>query len=103
MEPSFQRLSGIERVRDITICGSLTGFDQRSSLRLPSPRTLTWPPLVPRLPISGGRLIKLGMREGPAVARALKDLERAWVAAGFPGGAIFDNLVAEEVARGGKR
>ena len=60
-----------------------------------------WP--VPRLPISGGRLIKLGMREGPAVARALKDIERAWVAAGFPGGADFAKLVAEEVARGDER
>ena len=60
-----------------------------------------WP--VPRLPISGGKLIKLGMREGPAVASTLKAIDRRWVAAGFPDGPAFDQLVAEEVARGGKR
>ena len=60
-----------------------------------------WP--VPRLPISGGKLIKLGMREGPAVASTLKAIDRRWVAAGFPDGPAFDTLVAEEFARGGKR
>jgi len=59
-----------------------------------------WP--VARLPISGGKLIKLGLTEGPAVATALKAIDRRWVAAGFPDGAAFDKLVAEEVARGGK-
>jgi len=58
-----------------------------------------WP--VPRLPISGGKLIKLGMREGPAVASTLKAIDHRWVAAGFPDGPAFDTLVAEEVARGG--
>ena len=51
-----------------------------------------WP--RPRLPISGGRLIKLGLTEGPTVATALKSIERAWVAAGFPGGAQWEELVA---------
>ena len=60
-----------------------------------------WP--VPRLPISGGKLIKLGMREGPAVASTLKAIDHRWVTAGFPDGPAFDQLVAEEVARGGKR
>jgi poly(A) polymerase len=55
-----------------------------------------WP--RPRLPISGGRLIKLGLTEGPAVATALKTIERAWVAAGFPGGAEWDTLVERTVA-----
>ena len=55
-----------------------------------------WP--RPRLPISGGRLIKLGLTEGPAVATALKAIERAWVAAGFPGGEAWDALVASEVS-----
>lgn len=59
-----------------------------------------WP--VARLPISGGKLIKLGLAEGPAVATALKAIDRRWVAAGFPDGAAFDKLVAEEVARGGQ-
>ena len=55
-----------------------------------------WP--RPRLPISGGRLIKLGLTEGPAVATALKAIERAWVAAGFPGGEAWDAFVASEVS-----
>ena len=55
-----------------------------------------WP--RPRLPISGGRLIKLGLTEGPVVATTLKAIERAWVAAGFPGGSDWDTLVATEVA-----
>ena len=55
-----------------------------------------WP--LPRLPISGGRLIKLGLTEGPVVATTLKAIERAWVAAGFPGGSDWDTLVATEVA-----
>jgi poly(A) polymerase len=60
-----------------------------------------WP--VPRLPISGGKLIKLGLVEGPTVATALKAIDRRWVDTGFPDGADFDRLVAEEVARHGGR
>ncbi len=55
-----------------------------------------WP--RPRLPISGGRLIRLGLTEGPAVAATLKAIERAWVAAGFPQGTDWDTLVEREVA-----
>lgn len=55
---------------------------------------------VPRLPISGGQLIKRGITEGPAVARTLKAIEKAWVAAGFPAGENWDTLVAREIAAG---
>ncbi len=55
-----------------------------------------WP--RPRLPISGGKLIKLGLTEGPAVAKALKTIERAWVAADFPSGVEWDDLVRKTVA-----
>jgi len=41
-----------------------------------------WP--VPRLPLSGGDLIKMGLAAGPQVAKALQALERDWIAAGFP-------------------
>ena len=58
-----------------------------------------WP--VPRLPITGGKLIRLGMPEGPAVAATLKAIDRRWVAAGFPVGPAFDQLVAEQVSSGG--
>jgi poly(A) polymerase len=53
---------------------------------------------VPRLPISGGQLIKLGVTEGPLVARTLKAIERAWVMEGFPGGEKWENIVADQVA-----
>jgi poly(A) polymerase len=41
-----------------------------------------WQP--PRLPISGGDLIAMGLTAGPEVARTLQAIERDWVAAGFP-------------------
>lgn len=39
---------------------------------------------VPKLPISGGDLIALGLEAGPQVARTLRAVERQWIAAGFP-------------------
>ena len=81
--------------------GAETAIDRLLLARRPTDAAALsdWP--VPRLPISGGKLIKLGMREGPAVATALKAIDRRWVAAGFPDGPAFDKLVAEEVARHG--
>ena len=52
-----------------------------------------WP--VPRLPISGGQLIKRGVPQGPLVAKTLHAIERDWVGAGFPSGEAFEGLVAE--------
>ena len=52
----------------------------------------SWKP--PRLPISGGALIARGLVEGPVVARTLRSIEDQWVAAGFPGGAELDMIVA---------
>ncbi|HVL30173.1 MAG TPA: CCA tRNA nucleotidyltransferase [Sphingomicrobium sp.] len=52
-----------------------------------------WP--VPRLPITGGQLIKRGVPQGPLVARILQTIERDWVAAGFPGGEEFQRIVSE--------
>lgn len=37
----------------------------------------------PRFPISGGDLIAMGLDPGPAVARALRAIEREWMAGGF--------------------
>jgi len=48
---------------------------------------------APRLPISGGQLIKRGLPEGPVVARTLKGIEDAWVAAAFPTGEGFEQIV----------
>jgi len=56
-----------------------------------------WKP--PRLPISGGALIKRGLVEGPIVSRTLRLIEDAWVKAGFPSGDEFEAIVAAEVGR----
>ena len=38
----------------------------------------------PRLPVSGGDLIKMGLESGPVVAATLQAIEREWVSSGFP-------------------
>jgi poly(A) polymerase len=53
----------------------------------------SWP--LPRLPITGGQLIKRGVPQGPQVAKTLQAIERAWVDAGFPSGEEFEALIAE--------
>jgi poly(A) polymerase len=40
---------------------------------------------TPKLALSGGDLIAMGLTPGPQVARALQEVERQWVASGFPG------------------
>jgi poly(A) polymerase len=55
-----------------------------------------WKP--PRLPISGGALIKRGLKEGPLVSRTLRQIEDRWIAAGFPEGAAFDAIVIDALA-----
>ena len=49
---------------------------------------------LPRLPVSGGHLVARGVPQGPDVARLLREVERKWVAAGFPGGDPLDAIVA---------
>ena len=38
----------------------------------------------PRLPVSGGDLIAMGLQAGPVVARTMQAIEREWVRSGFP-------------------
>lgn len=38
----------------------------------------------PRLPVSGGDLIAMGLEAGPIVARTMQAIEREWVRSGFP-------------------
>jgi poly(A) polymerase len=52
---------------------------------------------VPRLPISGGALIKRGLAEGPVVARTLRRIEDRWVDSGFPSGEEFERIVSAAV------
>jgi poly(A) polymerase len=58
--------------------------------------TAGWHP--PRLPISGGALIKRGLAEGPIVSRTLQQIEGRWIEAGFPTGPAFDSIVADVLA-----
>ena len=58
-------------------------------------RIADWQP--PRLPISGGALIDRGLTEGPVVARTLRKIEARWLEEGFPEGAPFEKIVAEEL------
>lgn len=55
-----------------------------------------WP--VPRLPITGGELIALGVPPGPRVSQALAAIERDWISAGFPDdarlAAILSNVLS---------
>jgi poly(A) polymerase len=60
-----------------------------------------WP--VPKLPITGGELIRRGVTQGPEVARTLREVERRWVAAGFPAGDPFEQLVAATLDEGDRR
>ena len=39
---------------------------------------------APRLPLTGGDLIAMGLAPGPVVAATLQAVERAWIAHGFP-------------------
>ncbi|GAA3891683.1 CCA tRNA nucleotidyltransferase [Sphingomonas limnosediminicola] len=53
---------------------------------------------VPRLPIGGGALIERGVPAGPIVARTLRQIEDRWLAAGFPTGAEFQEIVSDAIA-----
>lgn len=53
---------------------------------------------IPRLPLSGGDLIGMGLGQGPQVARLLQMLEKAWVAAGFPDRAQTEVMARQLVA-----
>ena len=56
----------------------------------------SWSP--PRLPVTGGSLIKRGLKEGPAVSRTLRQIEDRWISAGFPKDADLDSIVADALA-----
>lgn len=49
----------------------------------------------PRLPVSGGELIKMGLEPGPVVARTIQAIEEEWLRAGFPA----DKAAARAMAR----
>lgn len=55
-----------------------------------------WTP--PRLPIGGGVLVGHGLGQGPAVARALREVETRWIAEGFPPAPRAESIAAEVAA-----
>lgn len=52
----------------------------------------------PVLPISGGHLIARGLTPGPIVAQTLARIEQSWIEQGFPRGAAFDAIMADELS-----
>lgn len=48
----------------------------------------------PRMRLSGGNLIDMGLPPGPVVARTLQAIEREWIAQGFPGDAAAQRELA---------
>jgi poly(A) polymerase len=54
-----------------------------------------WTP--PRLPLSGGDLITMGLPQGPIVAATLQLVETDWIAAGFPAARETKKLAAQRV------
>ncbi|MBA4047982.1 MAG: polynucleotide adenylyltransferase [Sphingomonas sp.] len=54
---------------------------------------------APRLGVSGGSLVTMGLSRGPDVARALRQIEDQWVAEGFPNTQRVAAITAEVVAQ----
>jgi len=54
-----------------------------------------WSP--PRLPLTGGDLIAMGLTAGPVVAATLRRVERRWIGEGFPDAARARAIAREEV------
>jgi poly(A) polymerase len=68
--------TGIPAALDRILLGRALSFADASRLE-------GW--IAPRLALSGGDLIAMGLKAGPQVARALQEVERQWIASGFPG------------------
>ena len=68
--------SGVPAALDRILLGRRFSLDDVS-------RVESW--VSPRLPLSGGDLIAMGLTAGPQVAKALQEVERQWIASGFPG------------------
>jgi poly(A) polymerase len=52
---------------------------------------------LPVFPLGGGDLIAMGIKPGPAVARTLQAIERAWMAQGFPTGGDAVRSLARDI------
>ena len=54
---------------------------------------------VPRLPVSGGDILKAGIGQGPLIARTLHAIEGRWIAEGFPDAERTRAILVEEVGK----
>jgi len=83
---------GVESARDLALLrGSEADFTNRLAA------LDGWSP--PRLPLTGGDLIGMGLTAGPIVAATLRRVELRWVAEGFPDSARARAIAEEEVER----
>jgi poly(A) polymerase len=76
--------------------GPQTALDRLLLAGAPVDALCDWTP--PRLPIGGGDFVARGIARGPDVARALREIETRWIAAGFPDAgidAIADAVTAQ--------
>ena len=55
---------------------------------------------IPELPLKGGEIVARGVGAGPDVARTLREVERRWIAEGFPDRARVEALLDEILAGG---
>ncbi|MEM7781423.1 MAG: CCA tRNA nucleotidyltransferase [Pseudomonadota bacterium] len=56
-----------------------------------------WEP--PKFPLKGGEIVKRGIAAGPEVARTLRQIEKQWIAEGFPGAERVEELLESELKR----
>ena len=54
---------------------------------------------VPRFPLTGGELVRMGLSAGPVVATTMQAVERQWVKESFPGEARVREIAEELVAQ----
>lgn len=76
---------GAEEAVDRFLLAGDTGFDLKA--------LISW--RRPRLPITGGEIIAMGLAAGPIVAATMKAIEQEWVRSGFPA----DKAAVRTIAR----
>jgi poly(A) polymerase len=54
---------------------------------------------IPRFPLTGGELVKMGLSAGPVVAATMQAVERRWVHESFPDAGRVREIAEEEVAQ----
>jgi poly(A) polymerase len=79
--------TGIPAALDRILLGRALSFADASRLE-------GW--ISPRLALSGGDLIAMGLKAGPQVAKALQEVERQWIASGFPG-EVQTRVLADQI------